>query len=48
MAAILDKNNTVDLAALAEGLKKALPSYARPIFIRLLHDVEMTGNYCGF
>ncbi|XP_022191701.1 long-chain fatty acid transport protein 4 [Nilaparvata lugens] len=45
MVAIVDQNNTLDLEALAEGAKKSLPSYARPMFIRVLHEVEMTGTY---
>ena len=30
------QGQTVDLEALAEGLRKALPSYARPLFVRYL------------
>lgn len=44
MAAILDTENTVDLKALSDGVKKCLPAYARPIFIRILHKLDMTGN----
>ncbi|XP_054281715.1 long-chain fatty acid transport protein 4-like [Macrosteles quadrilineatus] len=45
MAAILDPNCDLDLTSLAEGVKKALPVYARPVFVRLLQEVEMTGTY---
>lgn len=45
MAAILDPNQSVDLDKLASGVKKMLPSYARPIFVRLLHKIDMTGTY---
>ncbi|XP_037033095.1 long-chain fatty acid transport protein 4 [Bradysia coprophila] len=45
MAAILDAEKTVDLTDLADGLKKVLPSYARPQFIRLLTKVDMTGTF---
>ncbi|GAB0099531.1 long-chain fatty acid transport protein 4 [Sergentomyia squamirostris] len=45
MAAILDADHKVDLQALADGLRKALPSYARPLFVRLLTKVDMTGTY---
>ncbi|KAL4100912.1 hypothetical protein QTP88_020937 [Uroleucon formosanum] len=45
MAAIVDKNNTLDVSTLSDGLQKALPSYARPLFIRKLNEVEMTGTY---
>lgn len=45
MAAILDENNSLDLSALAEGLKTKLPSYARPHLIRRLEKVDVTGTY---
>ncbi|XP_065211613.1 long-chain fatty acid transport protein 1-like [Planococcus citri] len=45
MAAILDENNTLDLTTLVDGLKKNLPSYAIPLFVRILSHVEMTGTY---
>ncbi|KAK9510368.1 hypothetical protein O3M35_005169 [Rhynocoris fuscipes] len=45
MAAIVDKNNSINFNKLADGLKKALPPYARPMFIRILSEVEMTGTY---
>lgn len=45
MAAILDPEGKVNLKALAEGLQNSLPSYARPLFIRLLQTVDMTGTY---
>lgn len=45
MAAILDPEETVNLNELFEGLKKALPSYARPIFIRILRKIDMTGTF---
>lgn len=44
MAAIVDKDNTLDITTISEGLQKALPSYARPMFIRKLHEVELTGK----
>jgi solute carrier family 27 fatty acid transporter 1/4 len=44
MAAIADKDNTLDIAAVSEGLQKALPNYARPLFIRKISEVEMTGK----
>jgi len=44
MAAIADKDSTLDMKALAEGVRKALPSYARPQIVRLLREVEMTGE----
>ncbi|XP_032687154.1 long-chain fatty acid transport protein 4 isoform X2 [Odontomachus brunneus] len=45
MAAIYDPNNTLDLKELVEGLKKSLPSYARPLFIRVLSELPMTGTF---
>lgn len=45
MAAIADKDNTLDISTVSDGLKKALPSYARPLFIRKLNQVELTGTY---
>lgn len=44
MAAIVDKDNTLDISSVSEGLQKALPSYARPLFIRKLTEVELTGK----
>lgn len=44
MAAIVDKDNTLDISKVSEGLKKALPGYARPLFIRKLSEVELTGK----
>ncbi|KAK3920987.1 Long-chain fatty acid transport protein 4 [Frankliniella fusca] len=45
MAAILDQEDNLDLTAIAEGVRKALPAYARPQFIRALRQVEMTGTF---
>lgn len=45
MAAILDTEKTVDMKQLAVGLKSAMPAYARPIFVRILDKVDMTGTY---
>lgn len=43
MAAILDPDNSLDLTHLAKEITKVLPSYARPIFIRILRKMDMTG-----
>lgn len=45
MAAILDADKTVDLLKLSDGLRKVLPGYARPQFVRLLTKVDMTGTF---
>lgn len=44
MAAILDPEDNVDLRTLSEGCRKSLPSYARPIFVRILKKMDMTGR----
>lgn len=44
MAAIVDESCDLDLTSLAAGVKKSLPSYARPVFVRILQKVEMTGE----
>lgn len=44
MAAICDEKNSLNLEGLAEELKKVLPSYARPRFIRILSELPMTGK----
>ncbi|KAL8558160.1 hypothetical protein ACOMHN_035465 [Nucella lapillus] len=45
MAAIVDEDNSLDLAALTSALQRSLPSYARPVFIRLLKEVDTTGTF---
>jgi len=47
MAAILqeEEGDKVDLDLLASGLRKALPSYARPMFVRLIRQLHLTGTY---
>ncbi len=45
MVAIVDPNGTLNLAGLNESLKKSLPAYARPIFIRIMQEVDTTGKY---
>lgn len=44
MTAILDQDDTLNLTTLADGMKKALPAYARPQFVRVLRKVDMTGK----
>ena len=43
MAAIADPGKSLDLQQLAIAMKKNLPAYARPLFIRLLDEIETTG-----
>ncbi|XP_022901811.2 long-chain fatty acid transport protein 4-like isoform X1 [Onthophagus taurus] len=45
MAAILDPENTINLEKMVTELQKNLPAYARPIFVRVLKTVDMTGTY---
>lgn len=44
MAAIADIDGNIDLTVLASGLTKQLPSYARPLFVRILKEINMTGK----
>ena len=44
MASIVDTTGTLDLAALATEISTHLPSYARPLFIRILKQMDMTGK----
>ncbi|NWI44399.1 S27A4 protein, partial [Picathartes gymnocephalus] len=45
MAAIADPENSCDLEDFSSKLKKALPQYARPVFLRFLHEVSKTSTY---
>ncbi|XP_029175797.1 long-chain fatty acid transport protein 4-like [Nylanderia fulva] len=45
MVAIYDAKNSVNLKQLGEELKKVLPSYARPRFVRILAELPMTGTF---
>ncbi|KAK9870445.1 hypothetical protein WA026_008010 [Henosepilachna vigintioctopunctata] len=45
MAAILDPEDDIDLKSMAEGCKRCLPPYARPIFVRILKKMDITGTY---
>ncbi|KAF2900859.1 hypothetical protein ILUMI_05326 [Ignelater luminosus] len=45
MAAIVDTNKTLDVVALCNGLKGNLPSYAIPIFLRVMESIQLTGTY---
>ncbi len=44
MVAIADPNGEVDLENLAKGLDKNLPTYARPLFLRILPEIKFTGK----
>jgi len=45
MAAILDPERSLDLVVLAKEMSKVLPTYARPLFIRLVKVIDLTGTY---
>lgn len=45
MVAIADPKNEIDLNNLAEGIDKSLPVYARPLFLRILPELELTGTF---
>ena len=45
MAAIVDPDYKVDLVVLADSLKTLLPSYACPMFLRIVHSVDLTGTF---
>lgn len=45
MAAIVDADNKLDLDALVDGMRKSLPVYARPLFLRVMKSLPMTGTY---
>jgi len=48
MAAIADPNGTLDLEKLAKEVIRSLPSYARPLFLRVISkEMNMTGRH-GF
>jgi len=45
MAAIEDPNQQVNLVDLLNKLRRALPSYAIPVFVRLVKKIETTGTF---
>lgn len=44
MAAIVDTDDTLDLATFVKEVQAALPSYACPLFVRVLSQLQMTGK----
>ena len=44
MVAILDENGTFQPNSMVEGVKRLLPPYARPVFVRLVKDMDTTGK----
>jgi citronellyl-CoA synthetase len=45
MAALILKGDSLDLDAFSAHVEGALPSYARPIFLRVQHDQETTSTF---
>ncbi|XP_072015110.1 long-chain fatty acid transport protein 1-like [Amphiura filiformis] len=45
MAAIVDETGHLDLVSLNHSLKNSLPAYARPVFIRVMNQVNTTGTF---
>ncbi|GLD60833.1 long-chain fatty acid transport protein 1-like protein [Lates japonicus] len=45
MAAIAHAGGQFDLSAFLIAIQKALPSYARPVFLRLMPSVDTTGTF---
>ncbi|XP_012283173.1 long-chain fatty acid transport protein 4 [Orussus abietinus] len=45
MAAIYDPNGTLDISKLAPQIKDQLPTYARPLFVRTLTKIDLTGTF---
>lgn len=45
MCGLVDKDGTLDLNDLAKKIAKDLPTYARPVFLRIMPELEMTGTF---
>lgn len=45
MAAIYDEQGTLDINKLATDIKEQLPIYARPLFVRILTKIDLTGTF---
>ncbi|XP_047432680.1 long-chain fatty acid transport protein 1-like [Mugil cephalus] len=45
MAALAPPGGRIDLDSFLTGVQKALPSYARPVFLRLMPSVDTTGTF---
>lgn len=44
MAAVADPSHATDLEKFGKDMEKALPPYARPVFLRFLPEVNKTGT----
>lgn len=45
MLALPDPSREVDLSKLLDGLEARLPAYARPMFIRVVNEIELTATF---
>jgi len=45
MAAIVAPSGEIDLSVFLDAVKKQLPSYATPIFLRLVQQLDITGTF---
>lgn len=45
MVAIVDSEDNLNLDMFSKGLKEHLPSYAIPIFLRVMKSVPLTGTF---
>ncbi|XP_045458927.1 long-chain fatty acid transport protein 4-like [Melitaea cinxia] len=45
MCGIVDADGSLDLGRLARDLQRDLPPYARPVFLRVMGSVDMTGTF---
>ena len=45
MAALVDPDSLIDMETLGVGIRNNLPVYARPIFIRIMPQLPMTGTF---
>lgn len=44
MVAIADPENEININNLAKGIDENLPVYARPLFLRIVPQLELTGK----
>ncbi|XP_046845148.1 long-chain fatty acid transport protein 4-like [Xenia sp. Carnegie-2017] len=45
MAAIEDPHDVIDVKFLSQKLRELLPSYAKPVFLRITNTVDVTGTF---
>ncbi|XP_063838759.1 long-chain fatty acid transport protein 4-like [Ostrinia nubilalis] len=45
MCGIVDVDGSLDLSQLARALARDLPAYARPVFLRVMTSVDLTGTF---